>query len=328
MTKKFYITTAIPYVNAPPHVGHALEFVQTDVIARYHRLLGEDVRFQSGADENALKNVESAEKEGIPVEQLVKRNSEAYRCIKEKLNISFDDFIYTTDEKKHWPGVYKLWKAGEQAGDIYKKKYQGLYCVGCEEFKFERDLDEEGKCPEHQKKPELIEEENYFFRLSKYQKQLEKLIESDQLKIIPEKRKNETLSFIKSGLEDFSISRSKERAKGWGIPIPGDDSQIIYVWYDALANYITALGYGRENDKDFKRYWPADLHVIGKGILRFHAVYWPAMLISARIEIPKAIFIHGYITADTKTYTRKDTQKKKSKVQKNTSNGNPCGNKE
>jgi len=294
--RKFYITNAIPYVNAAPHIGHALEFVQTDVLARFHRALGEDVFYLSGADENALKNVLAAEEAGVTVAEFVTQNTRAFAALRQVLDLSYDDFILTSDRERHWPGVEKLWQACLANGDIYQKDYEGLYCVGCEEFKTEKDL-VGGLCPEHGKTPELVREKNYFFRLSKYQEKLEQLIASDSYRIVPETRKNEVLAFIRSGLTDFSISRSKERARGWGIPVPGDDSQIIYVWYDALANYITALGYAEEAAK-FQKYWPADVHVVGKGITRFHAVYWPAMLLSAGLPLPKALFVHGYLTAE------------------------------
>ncbi|MFH0961052.1 MAG: methionine--tRNA ligase [archaeon] len=296
MAGKFYITTAIPYVNAAPHIGHALEFIQTDVIARFQRLLGREVFFLTGTDENAQKNVLSAEAAGIPTQELVDRNTGEFVRLTKLLSISNDDFIRTTDKVRHWTGVEALWKACFARGDIYKKSYSGLYCVGCEAFVTEKDL-VDGKCPEHLKEPEGIVEENYFFRLSKYQKKLEELIESDKLKIVPETRKNEVLSFIRAGLEDFSVSRPVARMKGWGIPVPGDASQMIYVWYDALGNYITGIGYGQD-ETEFKKNWPADLHVIGKGIIRFHAVYWPAMLLSAGVEPPKEIFVHGYITVE------------------------------
>ncbi len=293
--KKFYITTAIPYVNAAPHLGFALEIIQADVVARYHRLLGENVFFLAGTDENALKNVQAAEKEGISPKQLVDKYSARFKALKQALNLSFDDFIRTT-EKRHFKGSQKFWKACQK--DIYKKIYKGWYCVGCEEFKTKKDLIN-GTCPEHPNKNlELIEEENYFFRLSKYQKQLEKLIKKDKLKIVPLERKNEILQFIKTGLKDFSISRSFERAKGWGIPVPNDEQQIIYVWFDALINYVTALGYA-SNSKLFKKFWLENnniLHCIGKGIIRFHAVYWPAMLMSAGLPLPKEELIHGYVT--------------------------------
>ncbi|MBU5688106.1 MAG: methionine--tRNA ligase [Candidatus Aenigmarchaeota archaeon] len=293
--QKFYITTAIPYVNAAPHIGFALELVQTDVIARFNRLLGKDVFFLTGTDENAQKNALAAEKTGVTPKELVDKNAQMFIDLTKKLNISNDDFIRTTDKERHWIGAKKLWELCYQNGDIYKKKYSGLYCIGCEAFVTEKDL-VDGLCPEHLKKPEKIVEENYFFKLSRYENELLDIIENDKIKILPEARKNEILSFIRQGLEDFSISRPAERMKGWGIPVPGDETQIIYVWFDALANYITALGFGKD-EKKFKKYWPADVHVIGKGIIRFHAIYWPAMLLSAGLELPKKIFVHGYVTS-------------------------------
>jgi methionyl-tRNA synthetase len=289
--EKFYITTAIDYVNASPHIGHALEKIQSDVLARYHRISSEEVFFLTGTDENSLKNVQAAAEEGIPIKEFIERNTKRFYGLKKSLNLSFDDFIRTTEER-HTKGVQKLWQDCKK--DIYKKAYRGLYCVGCEEFYKKKELIN-GLCPEHKTKPELVEEEDYFFRLSRYQDKLKQIIEKKELRIIPETRKNEILSFINSGLEDICISRSAERAKGWGIPVPGDSSQIIWVWFDALANYITALGYADNNAK-FKKWWPADLHVIGKGINRFHSIYWPAILLSAGIELPKVIFVHGYLT--------------------------------
>lgn len=294
MLKKFYITTSIPYVNASPHIGHALEFVQSDVLARFYRAKKQDVFFLTGADENSLKNVQAAEAAGISPKELVDKNTDRFIKLARVLNISNDDFIRTT-EKKHFIGAQKLWELCKKE-DIYKKKYKGLYCVGCEQFYTEKELID-GKCPEHQKPLDEVEEENYFFKLSNYQKKLEKIISSDKYQIVPETRKNEILSFIRMGLEDFSISRSVARAKGWGVPVPGDSTQIMYVWFDALANYLTALGFGTD-EKLFKKYWPADIHVVGKGIIRFHAVYWPAMLMSAGIKLPKKLFVHGYITID------------------------------
>jgi len=292
--RKLYITTAIDYVNASPHIGHALEKIQADVIARYYRLLDEEVFFLTGTDENSLKNVQAAEKERIDVKELVEKYAERFYQLKEALNLSFDDFIRTTEER-HTKGAQKLWLACKE--DIYKKTYKGLYCVGCEVFYKEGELIN-GLCPEHKTKPELIEEENYFFRLSKYQNELEKIIETDKIQIIPESRKNEVLSFIRSGLEDICISRSAERAKGWGIPVPDDPTQIIWVWFDALTNYITALGYAKDSEK-FQEFWQENenkLHIIGKGISRFHCIYWPAILLSAKLSLPNTIFIHGYIT--------------------------------
>jgi len=300
MSKKFYITTTIPYVNSNPHIGHALEFVQTDVLARYYRQLGEDVFFLTGTDENSLKNFQAAQEEKISTQELVDRNAHVFKKLGPALNLSFDDFIRTT-EKRHIQGAQKFWQACQK--DIYKKKYQGLYCIGCEMFFKESEL-ENGLCPDHKTKPEVIKEENYFFKLSNYQKELEKLIELDQLEIIPIKRKNEVLSFIKSGLEDFSISRSAERGNGWGIEVPGDNSQRMYVWFDALTNYITALGYGLNDLKEYRKYWPSAFHCLGKGVSRFHAIYWPAMLLSAGLEPPKKLFIHGYLTIKGKKISK------------------------
>lgn len=292
--KKLFVTTAIDYVNAFPHAGHALEKIEADVVSRYYRNSGNDVFFLTGTDENSLKNVQSAIKEGIATQILVDRNVKKFFELKEALNLSINDFIRTT-EKRHILGVQKLWQACQK--DIYKKNYQGLYCVGCEEFYKESELIN-GLCPEHKVKPELVKEENYFFRLSKYQNQLKTLIESDKIEVIPLSRKNEVLSFIERGLEDICISRSADRAHHWGIDVPGDPSQKIWVWFDALSNYITSLGYA-ENEKRFQEWWQENnniLHIIGKGILRFHAVYWPAMLLSAGLNLPRRIFIHGYLT--------------------------------
>jgi methionyl-tRNA synthetase len=295
MAKKFHLTSAIPYVNGPPHLGHTLEFVITDVINRYYRLYGYEVMFTCGSDENGQKILQAAKEEGLEPQELADRNTEAFKKHVKNLNVHFDVWRRATDKKLHWPGVIELWKKAEKKGDIYKKKYKGLYCVGCEAFYKKSEL-VKGKCPEHLKKPEEIEEENYFFRLSKYQDRLEKLIRNDELKVFPEIRKNETLGFIKQGLEDFSVSRAAKRLGDWGIPVPGDKSQVMYVWFDALTIYMTSVGWGYD-EKLWKKWWPADLHVIGKGIYRFHTVYWPAMLISAGLPLPKAVLVHGYITA-------------------------------
>lgn len=293
--KPFFITTAIDYVNAAPHVGHAVEKVLTDVVARYHRELGEETYFLTGSDENSLKNVQAAEKAGRPTDEFVAENAEAFKNLAGSLNLSFDQFIRTT-EKRHFDGAQKMWRAFK-ADDLYKKAYKGLYCVGCEEFKLEKDL-VDGLCPDHQKAPELVEEENWFFKLSNYSERLLELIESDALKIYPDYRKNEVVSFIKMGLEDFSISRSVARARNWGVPVPEDESQIMYVWVDALSNYITALDYATDGER-YGKFWASDserVHVIGKGILRFHAIYWPAMLLSAELPLPTTIYAHEYLT--------------------------------
>ena len=296
INKKFYITAAIPYVNAKPHIGHALEFIQVDVIKRYQELMGFEAKSLSGGDENALKNVQAAEKEGIPIKEFVDKNTELFRRLAIGLNADFNFWQKGSDQDHHFPASQKLWKLCEN--DIYKKGYKGLYCIGCEAFYTKEELNENGECVEHPgKKLEEIEEENYFFTLSKYREKLLSLIKSDELKIIPEKRKNEVLSFLERGLEDISISRSNQRARDWGVPVPNDPTQRIYVWFDALNVYQSGIGFGWD-EETYKKYWPADVHLIGKGILRFHAIYWPAFLLSAKLELPKKIFVHEYFTVD------------------------------
>lgn len=295
MAKKFYLTTAIPYVNGIPHVGHALEYVVADAIHRYNELVGKETRFISGSDENALKNVQAAEKVDMPIQEFLDKNSKAFEDFYKLIGAELDEFRRGTDQKKHWPGVAELWKKVEANGDLYKKKYKGLYCVGCEEFKLEKDLID-GKCPDHDKEPISVEEENWFFKLSNYQDKLLELIESDTYHIFPQKRKNEIVSFIKSGLEDFSVSRSEARARGVGVPVPGDPDQKIYVWFDALTIYMTASGFGYDEEL-YKKWWPANLHVIGKDIIRFHAIYWPAMILSAGLPLPEKLLVHGFITS-------------------------------
>ena len=295
----WYVSTSIPYVNAQPHIGHALEDVQADVLARYHRLKREDVWFLSGTDENSLKNVRAAEREGIATQALVDRNAAQFYALRESLDLSFDQFIRTSVDQRHLAGVQKLWQACDRNGDIYQRAYRGLYCVGCEQFYAEDEL-AGGLCPEHLVAPELIEEQNYFFRLSRYTGRLRELIESDRLRIQPRARKNEVLGFIRGGVVVFSIAGSGARARGWGIPVPGDAEQVTYVWFDALGNYITALGYAGD-EAQYQRYWagnPRRIHVIGKNIIRFHAIYWPAMLLSAGVLPPTDIFVHGFVTAD------------------------------
>ena len=292
---KYYLTVAIPYVNGRPHIGHALEYFQGDTVRNFYRLKGYDTLFLSGADENALKNVQAAEKAGMPVQEFLDKNSQVFKDAFGQLGVKLDIFQRGSDPEKHYPGVQKLWELCLKNGDIYKKSYKGLYCVGCESFKIEEEL-VNGLCPDHQTKPEVVEEENYFFALSKYQDKLIQLIESGEFKITPDNKKAETLAFIKRGLEDFSVSRSRARAKGVGVPVPNDPDQIIYVWYDALNIYMTGIGYGRDEEA-WKKWWPADLHIIGKDINRFHTSYWPAMLLSAGLPLPKQILIHGFITS-------------------------------
>jgi methionyl-tRNA synthetase len=294
-----YITTAIPYVNAAPHVGFALEIVQADALARFYRMSGDDVRFLSGTDENSIKNVQAADAAGAAVAELVERNAAHFQALRETLDLSFDDFIRTSADARHRPGAERLWNVCCENGDIYKRAYRGLYCTGCEQF-YKPDELFDGRCPEHGTMPEEVEEENWFFRLSRYTDRLREIYARREIEIVPQSRRNEVLAWIEAGLEDFSISRSAKRARGWGIPVPGDPEQVIYVWFDALANYITALGYGT-NETLLSRYWreaSSREHVIGKGIIRFHAVYWPAMLLSARLRLPTRILVHGYVTVE------------------------------
>ncbi|MEK7541499.1 MAG: methionine--tRNA ligase [Patescibacteria group bacterium] len=302
--KKFYITTAIPYVNDRPHMGHALEFVQADVLARYHRARGEEVRVLSGADENALKNVQAAERAGIPVRDFIEANARLFADLALRLNVHFDVFQRGSDTAHHYPSSQELWKRCAAAGDIYKKSYAGLYCLGCEAFYTPEELTPDGECREHPgRKLEVVSEENYFFRLSRYRDQLTELITSDAIRIVPATRKNEVLGFLASPLEDISISRSNERARNWGVPVPRDESQKMYVWFDALNIYQSGVGFGWD-DAQYQKWWPADMHLIGKGIIRFHGVYWPAFLLSAKLPLPKSIVVHGYITVDGKKMSK------------------------
>jgi methionyl-tRNA synthetase len=296
-TPRTYLTTTIPYVNGRPHLGHALELVQADVLARYYRRRGDQVRFQTGTDDNSLTNVLAAEAAGVPVQEFVDRNAAAFVALGQPLGLSVDDVIHTSRDPRHRPGVERLWRACAEAGDLYRKHYEGLYCVGCEQFYTPDELCD-GRCPDHGTVPEQVAEENWFFRLSRYADQLLDLIGGGELRIEPAGRRNEVLGFIRGGLADFSISRSTARAHGWGIPVPGDPDQVIYVWWDALGNYITALGFG-DDTAGYERWWTGSnqrIHLVGKGVLRFHAVYWPAMLLSAGQPLPTDILVHDYLT--------------------------------
>lgn len=289
----FYITTSIPYVNGAPHLGHALEFVQADVLARHRRLRGHPVRFLTGTDENALKNVTAAGR--VEVSSFVAANAERFAALAGALDLSFDDFIRTSSDPRHAPGVTSLWRRSAARGDFYRRDYDGLYCAGCEQF-----LDSADLCPEHGVAPEAVTESNWFFRLSRYAGDVLHALESGRVRIEPAAKRNEVLSFVRAGLRDISVSRPASRAAGWGIPVPDDPDQVIYVWWDALANYITALRFGTD-DIAYGKWWLESaerVHVIGKGIARFHAVYWPALLISAGQPLPSAIFVHEYLTVD------------------------------
>lgn len=284
---KFYITTAIDYTNSKPHLGHAYEKIIADVIARYHRVKGDDVFFLTGTDEHGQKVERAAKNAGKDTKKFVDEVVKYFKELCEKLNISYDDFIRTTD-KKHIDVALKVFKKVYEKGDIYKGSYEGLYCTSCETFYLPKDL-VNGLCPIHKTKPEIIKEESYFFKLGKYQKQIIDYIEKNKDFILPLERKNEVFNRLKEPLRDLSISRSSFT---WGIQLPIDKKHVIYVWFDALLNYISALDYPNEK---FKKYWPADLHVIGKDILWFHTVIWPAILLAADIELPKKVFVHGFI---------------------------------
>ena len=294
--KPFYLTAAIPYVNAKPHLGHVLEWFQADALVRAHQLLGQETVFACGSDENSLKNVQAAEKAGVAVQPWLDEYAQVFSDAFKFFGIELTHFRRGSDQVLHWPGVQELWRRCAAAGDLYQKEYTGLYCVGCESYYTPEEL-VDGKCPEHLVPPQEITEKNYFFTLSKYQNQIEELLASDAVQVVSPQFKAEMLSFVRHGLEDFSVSRSVQRARGVGVPVPDDDSQVMYVWFDALAIYLTAVGFGTDQEY-FEKTWPADVHVIGKGIARFHAVYWLGMLLSAGLALPKQISVHGYITAN------------------------------
>ncbi len=288
-----YITTTIPYVNANPHIGNIVEFVQADVLARAWRAQGEEVFFTTGTDEHGQKIYEAAQKEGEDTYTYVNRYVNQVKKIKEILNLSYDAFIRTTDEK-HIRAAQEMWRRVEAKGDIEKKTYTGNYCVGCEEFKTERDL-EGDLCPIHQKKVIPMTEENYFFKLSRYAKELEEML-TDSSRVTPDFRRNELLSFVRSGLEDVSISRRKE-IMPWGIPVPGDDAHVMYVWFDALTNYISTLGWPDDREGNFQKFWVEGktLQLAGKDQLRFQSLIWQGMLLSANIKTTDTIFYHGFL---------------------------------
>ncbi|BAT60470.1 methionine--tRNA ligase [Variibacter gotjawalensis] len=296
MTAKpsFYITTAISYPNGVPHIGHAYEAIATDAIARFMRLDGYDVYFLTGTDEHGSKMVQTAAREGVSPRELADRNVEAFRAMVQRLNCTNDDFIRTT-EKRHYESSVGIWNAMVEAGDIYLSKYAGWYSVRDEAFYTEKELTvgEGGVKLGPQGTPvEWVEEESYFFKLSAYQDRLLKFYEKNPEFVLPSTRFNEVISFVKGGLQDLSVSRT---TFDWGIPVPGTPKHVMYVWVDALTNYITGVGYPDKDSAMFKRYWPAALHVIGKDIVRFHAVYWPAFLMSAGLAPPKRVFGHGFL---------------------------------
>lgn len=286
----YYITTSIPYVNGEPHIGHALEFVMADVLARSARQQGKPVIFSTGTDEHGSKIAEKARSLSISPEELAGQMAEKFKDLQELLNISNDRFIRTTD-KAHEQRAQLIWKA--LAHDIYKAKYVGWYDVRQEEFVPEGKADPARMKPDHPQAYQKLEEENYFFRLSNYTAKIREVIENGSFEIVPKTRKHEILSVLREGLDDISISRPREKLS-WGIPVPGDASQVMYVWFEALMNYITVLGYPEHDD--FKKFWPANVQVIGKDIIRFHAAIWPAMLMSLQLPLTKQLYVHGFIT--------------------------------
>jgi len=291
--KRYYLTTAIAYPNGPPHMGYAYEVMATDAIARFMRLDGYDVFFLTGTDEHGIKMLQTANKEQLTPRQLVERNAPRFKTMAERLNCSNDDFIRTTEER-HYVSSAAIWQRMAESGDIYLSKYAGWYSVRDEAYYDESETRLEGseRLGPNGTPVEWVEEESYFFRLSAYQQKLLDHYAKHPDFVLPKERFNEVLSFVRGGLQDLSISRT---TFDWGIPVPGDPKHIMYVWVDALTNYITALGFPDTRAAAFTRFWPADLHVIGKDIVRFHAVYWPAFLMSARLEVPRRIFSHGWI---------------------------------
>lgn len=295
---KFYLTTAIDYVNGAPHIGHAYEKIMADVIVRHKKqILGDnDVYFLTGTDEHGIKIQKTAESNGITPQELCDQNAQKFIDAWKQLGIDYNQLIRTTNPK-HKSAVQKIFKKLLDNGDIYKHSYTGLYCAGCESFLNQRDLTEDGLCPDHLKKPEEIKEENYFFKLTKYKERIIEHIKNNPSFLVPSFRVNEVLNQLED-IEDISVSRTRSSVE-WGIPVPDDDSQIIYVWIDALSNYITAIGYDTENpSEEFKKYWPAEIQVIGKDIIKFHSIYWIGILMALGIELPKTILGHGWITID------------------------------
>ncbi|MFA6422010.1 MAG: methionine--tRNA ligase [Candidatus Buchananbacteria bacterium] len=291
--EKFYITTPIYYSNAEPHIGHSYPTIAADVLARYHRLKGEEVYFLTGLDEHGAKIAEAAQKAGKELQEFCDEIAAKYQFVWDELDISNDDFIRTTSIR-HRDGVNKLLVQLKEVGAIYEGEYEGYYCQGCEAFVTEKEL-VDGLCPIHKKKPQFIHEKNYFFNLKKYLPEIEKAIDDGSLKVIPQIRRKEVLGLFKQDIPDFSISRQSLK---WGIPLPWDQNQVAYVWVDALMNYVTALGYGSAEDINFRKFWPAELHLVGKEIIKFHCIFWPAILFAVGLPMPKNIFAHGWFTVD------------------------------
>lgn len=299
MSNYYYVTTSLPYVNGEPHLGHAMEFVMGDVLARRARQRGDNVIFSTGTDEHGGKIAEKAAEMKVSPKELADEMEARFRKLTETLKVSNDRFIRTTD-RGHEQRAQLIWQALKE--DIYMGKYSGWYCTGDEAFFTEAEVKaNNGVCPNHNRPFEKVEEENYFFKLSKYTIQIRKSIESGDLTIIPETRRNEVLSILKDGLEDISISRPKDKIN-WGVPVPGDSEQVMYVWFEALMNYITVLGY--PENEDFKYYWPAAVQIVGKDIVRFHAAIWPGILLGLGLALPRKLYVHGFINVDGKKMSK------------------------
>ena len=294
--ENFYTTTAIDYVNGAPHIGHAYEKILTDIIYRHFTQRAENTYFLTGTDEHGIKIQKTSASQGITPQELCDINSQKFKDAWKALNVEYCQFIRTTDEQ-HKKIVQKIFKKLVDKGDIYKHSYTGLYCSGCEAFLSEKDLTEDGLCPDHKKKPEVVSEENYFFKLTKYKDAIAKHIKTNPDFIVPSFRANEVLNQLEN-IEDISVSRTKANVE-WGIPVLGDEEQVIYVWIDALSTYITALGYDPDGSSEkFNKFWPANVQVIGKDILKFHSIYWLAILMALDLPLPKHILAHGWITID------------------------------
>ena len=294
--EKYYLTTAIDYVNGAPHIGHAYEKILTDIIARHYSQRTDNMFFLTGTDEHGIKIQKTAAAQGITPKELCDMNSQKFKDAWKALDINYNRFIRTTDED-HERVVQKIFKKLVEKGDIYKHEYEGWYCSGCECFLNPKDLTEDGLCPDHQKKPDIVKEENYFFKLTKYKDAIMKHIKENPEFIVPSFRANEVLNQLED-IQDISVSRNKANV-GWGIDVLDDPEQSIYVWIDALSNYITAIGYDPDGSSEqFNKLWPVDVHVIGKDILKFHSIYWIAILMALDLPLPKHIFAHGWITID------------------------------
>jgi len=290
MAKKLYITTAIPYANAKPHIGNALDYLLADIWARYQRQQGNEVRFQVGTDEHGNKIAAKAAEQNVTPQAFVDGMQPQFESLMRAVGADFTDFIRTSDVR-HKAAVQYIWQKLEPY--IYKGSYEGWYCIGHEAFFTDKEAgDMNGICPDHQQPLQRLSEENYYFKLSTFNDRIREAIESHKFEIVPEFRKNEMLKLLETGLQDISISRPRKNLS-WGVPVPGDDSQVMYVWIDALSNYITVLGY--PDNEQWKEYWPADIQVIGKDILRFHAAIWPAMLLALDIPLPKKLLVHGFV---------------------------------